>query len=348
MFTALNTGQEAALYALLAQYSAGEISTTTTIAGMVAQVSGNFTSGGGANEVVISSGIGEFARRAQLSKYILTTATASTDWTTLTEQGLWYDGDLIICWPSVGKTINLTAFGVTVRMSQIGHFAMLARVNGQWTVVASNPANGSFPLSGNPSAIVLDSAVTSLVPDSSMVILSAQTGAVPASAVLEVTAATGLTGQLIVFVDNNQVGFFAYTNGSTIDNVGTGVEISFDPSGPFSATYDPITNELTTTDARNLGSQGNSFVLQYYASGGVTASITSNFAGGADGVAANITIDTVAIAALGRTIFVQNGMAANTVTFAVGGNLEGNATLVLASKEVAQLSSFDGTNWAVK
>jgi len=352
----LTSGQNTALDEILADWQLGPSWVTNQALQAALAASGaNWT--GLAQSVAVAldgSGVVSVLRQAKISYFVLSpfAGAAQGTWTGVTELGQWSDGDEALFMLAGGKTIETTVFGTNCRMNAAEHFMKLLRVAGQWRAETQSPAAPTWPLSGTLDTQSHDAATANITAFASILSLAFTGGATAASAVYEVTAAAGTGGITYIYVEENgfasTIATMTYTSASSIAAIGLALEAEINAGTSYTAVWvGGGVNELTITDARNLGAAGNSpsLVLDFLCQGGAGGAITSNFAGGVNGAEAPGTVITIYGAAPCRRLTVFNNMSVEDLTLDSGGNIIVAAPVVLPAKTFKDLLSVDGTNW---
>lgn len=269
--------------------------------------------------------------------------------TGIVESNQWHDGDVAYFFSKEMRLVTVTLPNVSIKLWNAGDFLKMVRFFDTWQPEAKYP-EGLTPFATTEAPI---DTWTALASDTEITVthqilkVLAVAAPTPASAVYEVTAVTGAGNVINLYADGILIA--EGEDGSSIDNMGTDLETYINAGSMFTAVYNAGTNQLTISDARNLGAAGNSFLLSSQELNGAAGTIVSQFASGANGAASNVTIDTIQGLVVGNSYQIHNGMGANTVTLDTGGNLLGSALpLALAVGDWCWVSCVDAAIGRVK
>lgn len=347
--------EETALKAIALIYTQGNLLTNQNMQAALQSLGAQFAAPPILVEITLDgSGVADIARTSKINYFVVQPSggAGQQDMTAITEANTWSDGDVAYFFSKEFKLLNVRLSAVSVNLWNPGNFIKMARMYGAWQLESKNP-DTALPFFGYVDEVTVLGTDTELDVTHSILKVSAVTAPTPAEAVYAVDTASGTDGTISLFVDTNLVTTFTYTAASSPVAVINGLSAAMATyTSAFINTTDivSIPPTITVIDDANLGAAGNSLLLSDMQLDGATGTIQSNFSGGVNGVASNVTIDTINGLVEGNSYQIHNAMAANTVTLTdVGGNLVGSVCpLVLAAGDWAWVSCVNPSEGRVK
>jgi hypothetical protein len=325
-FAEFTNAEQVALRAVAVLYTTNQLLTQAQLAAQLQAANASWTANYQVVELALdASGNANVVRTAKINFIRLApyNSASSDTFAGIVEANAFSDGDVIYFSVKENRLIDVELPNASLKMWAAGNYLKMVRVYGVWQVEVAAPWNQA-ERSATVENIQLLAADTEFLSTTTKVVITAKGAGTPASAVYEITAIATTGDRIELYVDGILIAIGV--DDTSIDAMGADLAnyMNTIPDPPFTASYNAPTNELTISDARNLGATANSFLLSSIELNGAAGTVISQFAGGVDGADSNVTIDTINGLTEGKTLEVHNGMSANNVVLTnVGSNLVG-------------------------
>ena len=345
---------QAALVQVATAYTNGEFVTEQELSAAIQAANNSLAAAPSFQLCVINAGVVAIERRSKLNYAKIETEglAASDTATSFINVGQAFQvGDLLICLAATtGHEVAITFDGIRnrnalLRTSSDG-LLMVYTPTG-WREIARWPDEQSStkPLETD-TAIIIGNSINFTA---SSIYARSISGETRADATVTITAAGGTAGSITLYADDGSgvttfIGGFSYSSATTPSAVAAGLKANIDDIGLY-GTQNLSGASFEIVAPVGSGAGGNSHSLSASIGGGITATI-GGFSGGASGIEAAATLNTIVGGQEGSMLILRNAMTAASITLGTSGNIGYlSASMLQAGDAIPLIYSSEVFRW---